>query len=106
MGPEPRPRPLPTSDTPAARRPVPNVGKRTELALYNTPASQRVLYGQRIDGVVRVTNRPVGTASESDRAYVVERGLRKKDELDALVADYLAEADQLGAIPLSLLEGN
>ena len=51
---------------------------------------------------VRVTDRPASTATETDRAYVVERGLTKKDELDALIADYLAEADRLHAIPMSL----
>jgi hypothetical protein len=30
--------------------------------------------------------RPAGTATETDRAYVVERDLTKKDELDALIA--------------------
>jgi hypothetical protein len=32
---------------------------------------------------VRVTDRPAGIATETDRAYVVERDLTKKDELDA-----------------------
>ncbi|MGZ6563256.1 MAG: hypothetical protein ACXVHB_31165 [Solirubrobacteraceae bacterium] len=77
------------SHAPPPRRPLPKVGKRTELARYNTAAGERILCGQRIDGVVRVTDRPAGTATESDRAYVVERGLTKKDELDALIADYL-----------------
>ena len=81
--------PTPTSDTPAPRRPRPNVGKRTELARYNTPTS------------VRVTDRPAGTATQTDRAYLVERGLTKKDELNALISDYLAVADRLDAIPMS-----
>jgi hypothetical protein len=29
------------------------VGKRVELARYNIPAGERVLHGQRINGVVR-----------------------------------------------------
>jgi hypothetical protein len=94
--------PQPTSDTQAPRRLVPNVGERIELARYRTDAGERVLYGQRIDGVVRVTDRPAGTASETDRAYLVERGLTKKDELDGLITDYLAVADRLHAIPMSL----
>ena len=81
---------------------APNVGKRTELARFNTPSGERVLYGQRIDGVVRVTDRPAGTATETHRAYLVERGLTKKDELDALIRDYLVEADRLDTIPMSL----
>ena len=94
--------PTPTSDTPAPYRPVPNVGKRTELARYHTDAGERVLYGQRIDGIVRVTDRPVGTAAETERAYLVERGLTKKNELDALIGDYLQVADRLQTIPMSL----
>jgi hypothetical protein len=48
-----------------------------------------VLYGQRVDGSVRVTDRP---AAAGGRAYLVERELHTKDELDALVADYLKQA--------------
>jgi hypothetical protein len=32
----------------------------------------------------------------------VERGLTKKAELDALIAEYLTEADRLQAVPMSL----
>ena len=81
---------------------TPTVGKRKELARYTTPAGERVLYGQRIDGVVRVTDRPAGAASETDRAYVVERGLTSQAELDALVRDYTAEAFRLRAVPMSV----
>ncbi len=45
--------PPPESPAPAHSRPAPVVGKRTELARYRTPAGERVLYGQRVDGVVR-----------------------------------------------------
>ena len=51
---------------------------------------------------MRITDRPAGTASETERAYLVERGLTKKDELDALIADYLAQFDRLHTIPMSL----
>ena len=34
------------------------VGERVELARYTVPAGERVLYGQRVDGVVRVTDVP------------------------------------------------
>jgi hypothetical protein len=96
------PQPTPVSDTPPPRRPLPQVGRRTELARYTIPGGERILYGQRIDGVVRVTDRPAGAATETDRAYVVERGLTKKAELAALIADYLAEADRLRAVPMSV----
>jgi hypothetical protein len=41
----------PTTTIP--RRPTVQVGERVELARYTVPAGQRVLYGQRVDGVVR-----------------------------------------------------
>ncbi|MGB0094050.1 MAG: hypothetical protein WBP81_16150 [Solirubrobacteraceae bacterium] len=89
-------------NTAAARRPrTPSVGKRTELARYRTPVGERVLYGQRIDGIVRLTDRPDGPASASQRAYLVERDLQTKAELDALIADYLSQAAKLGEPPMA-----
>jgi len=78
------------------------VGERTELARYRTPAGERVLYGQRVDGVVRVTDRPAGAASETDRSYLVESRLSSKCELDALVRDYVREAHRRRAVPMSV----
>lgn len=68
------------------RRHAPLVGKRTELARYTVAEGERILYGQRIDGIVRITDQP---GSQGGRAYLVERGLDTKSELDALIADYL-----------------
>jgi hypothetical protein len=48
--PPPPPAPRSRAKSPAAG---PKVGKRTELARYTTPAGERILYGQRINGVVR-----------------------------------------------------
>jgi hypothetical protein len=80
---------------------APVVGQRTELGRYSLPTGeQRVLYGQRVDGVVRVTDVPL---TAGGRAYLVEREL----ELDghpallALVADYVAEAQRLAEIPMA-----
>ena len=75
------------------RRPLPTVGERVELARYRIPAGERVLYGQRIDGIVRVTDKPAGGTG---RSFLVERGLEKLGELDALVADYVAESERRG----------
>ena len=50
------------------------VGQRVELARYTIPAGERVLYGQRINGVVRVTDNP---ASGRGRAYLIERELEQ-----------------------------
>jgi hypothetical protein len=49
-------------------------GVRTELARDTIPDGERIIYGQRIDGVVRVTDVP---AVAGGRAYLVERGLER-----------------------------
>ncbi len=66
-------------------------GARVELARYSVTGGVRVLYGQRVDGVVRVTDVPDGNRG---RAYLVERGLEEEGPnanaaLQALIADYL-----------------
>jgi hypothetical protein len=64
------------------------VGERVELARYTIPAGERILHGQRSNGVVRVTDNQAGG---SGRAYLVERELEQDGNaaLQALVADYL-----------------
>jgi hypothetical protein len=47
-----------------------------------------------------VTDRPA-TPGGQRRAYLVERGLQTEDELDALVSDYVAEAQRTGTPPLA-----
>ena len=75
------------------------VGQRVELARYRIPAGERVLYGQRITGVVRVTDNP---ASGRGRAYLIERELEQDGNaaLQALVHDYVEQAERHGEIPL------
>jgi hypothetical protein len=93
--------PPPVADpgpTASRRRRAPVVGKRTQLARYTVAEGDRILYGQRIDGIVRVTDRPAG---EGGRAYLVERGLETKGELDAVVADYLEQAAKLNCPPVA-----
>ena len=91
--PPPREDPAPV----ASRRPrAPIVSKRTELARYTVSEGERILYGQRIDGIVRVTDRP---AQPNGRSYLVERGLETKGELDALVCDYPKVAADLAEVP-------
>ena len=78
-----------------------DVGERTELGRYRTADGvERVLYGQRVAKVVRVTDVPVESPG---RAYLVERGLEEDGyaALLALVADYLETANQLGVPPMS-----
>ena len=66
------------------------VGERVELARYATSAGERIVFGQRVDGVVRVTDKPVGAG----RSFLVERGLTSKAELDALVEDYVEQSER------------
>jgi len=69
---------------------------RVELARYTIAAGERVIHGQRVLGVVRLVDDP---ASGEGRHYVIERELTTMAELDAIVADYLAQAQAWDAIP-------
>ena len=77
------------------------VGERIELARYTVPVGERVLYGQRVNGVVRVTDVP---AAARGRAYLVERELEQDgyEALQALVADYLDQAALLDDVPMAV----
>ena len=78
--------------------------ERVELGRYTISAGERVLYGQRVLGVVRVVDVP---AAGRGRRYIVERGLTSMGELEAIVADYLQQAavwDAVPAEPVCLLE--
>jgi hypothetical protein len=70
--------------------------ERVELARYTVGTSERVIYGQRVLGVVRLVDHP---ASGRGRRYVIERELTVMAELDAIVADYLQQASIWDAIP-------
>jgi hypothetical protein len=78
-------------------------GKPCELGRYNTNEGDRILVGQRVDGIVQITDRPLGRAG---RSYLVEAGIASMGELAALVADYRAQAASLGDCPMraSLLD--
>ena len=84
-----------------ALHPTPTVGERVELARYTVSGGERILYGQRINGVVRVTDRPAGRPG---RSYLIERGLEHDGyaALKALVADYTSQAEQLDEIPMAV----
>jgi hypothetical protein len=70
-------------------RSIRSAGEPVELGRYRTAHGERILVGQRVCGVVRVSDLP---SSGRGRRYLVERELTSKAELDALVADYLAQA--------------
>ena len=83
------------------RRNGDRVGERIELARYSVPVGERVLYGQRVNGVVRVTDVP---ACGRGRAYLVERELEQDgyEALKALVSDYLEQAGLLDDVPMAV----
>lgn len=75
-----------------ARPGNPNIGTRTELGRYTLGTETRVLIGQRVNGVVRLSDCPApGTRG---RSFLIERGITSKDELDAIVADYVNESQR------------
>jgi len=76
-----------------------HVGQRLELGRYTITACERILYGQRVSGVVRVTDVP---ASGRGRAVLVERGLEEDGNAapQALVADYIRQAELHDEIPM------
>jgi hypothetical protein len=78
----------------------PQVGQLTELARYSVSGGERIVYGQRINGSVRITDRP---AAGAGRSYLVERELEQDgySALKALVADYTSQARELDAIPMA-----
>ncbi len=74
-------------------------GQVLELARYGvTDGGQRILSSQRVDGHVRVVDRPAGRG----RSYLVERELELDgpEAIDAMLADYLRQARKFDAIPM------
>jgi hypothetical protein len=69
--------------------------ERVELARYTIGGGERVIYGQRVRGVVRIVDTPRGRG----RRYVIERELTAMAELEAIVADYLQQAAIWNTIP-------
>ncbi len=66
------------------------------LAEYECDEGKRQLIGQRVDGVVRITDRCPG-----GRSYLVDEGFTCMAEVEAVVADYLEKARQLGYAPMA-----
>ena len=90
-----------TTANTSSRACSPTVGERRELGRYATPADgERILFGQRINGSVRLVDAPL---NGHGRRYIVERELEKDGyaALQALVSDYLDQAAKLNAIPLA-----
>jgi len=82
-----------TTTQPAERRAT---NERVELGRYTITAGERVIYGQRVLGVVRLVD---GPADGGGRRFLIERGLTCMAELEAIVADYLEQAAAWDTIP-------
>lgn len=67
-----------------------------ELARYTTDVGERRIVGQRVDGIVQLRDEPAGAG----RSYLIEPQLKSMAELQAIVEDYLAKAEQLGYVPM------
>jgi hypothetical protein len=76
------------------------VGERVELARYTISAGQRVLYGQRVAGVVRITDCP--SVPGEGRSFLVERELEQdgNDALRALISDYVDQSRVHDQVPM------
>jgi hypothetical protein len=76
----------------------PRVGTPTQLGAYTVSGENRVLIGQRINGVVRLSDQP---ATGRGRRYLIERGLEVDGQaaVDALISDYLKQAHRHQQIP-------
>jgi hypothetical protein len=60
-------------------------------------AGERIVMGQRVLGIVRLTDVP---ADGHGRRYLIERGLTAMAELEAVLADYLDQAERWDAVPV------
>ncbi len=95
----------PTASADVNTSPRGRTGARVELARYTVSGDERVLYGQRVCGVVRVTDVP---SVPGGRAYLVERRLEEEGAnanaaLQALIADYLGRAAVLDDVPMATI---
>ena len=86
--------------TPDAPDQMPTLVNLVELARYTVTAGERVLRGQRLGGLMRVTDHPAGVRGHS---YLVERGMKcdAHSALSALIADYTGRAERLDEIPMA-----
>ena len=72
-------------------------GRPVVIARYDCDVGERVLVGQRVDGVVQLRDEP---GDRDGRALLVEPRLESMAELEAIVADYVTTAKRLGFIPM------
>ena len=70
-----------------------------ELARYTIPEGERILIGRRVNGSAVVVDVPEG---DTGRVYLVERDVQHdgRAALNAMIADYLDQAERHGQIPM------
>jgi hypothetical protein len=75
------------SSHPIPVRLIPELGPRRQLARYTTArGEQRVLWGRRIDGIARVTDRPASDRiAGRDRAHLVATNLTSRSQMNAAI---------------------
>jgi hypothetical protein len=74
------------------------VGSGRVLETYHCNEGERVLVGERIDGRPCLIDKPADENVDG-KVYLIAADLPNKAELDGIVSDYLAEADELGRCP-------
>jgi hypothetical protein len=85
-----------TTPTITETRRAGQTNEHVELARYTVSAGERVIHGQRVLDVIRLVDDP---ACGEGRRYVIERELTTMAELEAIVADYLEQAEMWDVIP-------
>ena len=68
-------------------------GRIVELRRYRTPAGERAVRAQRIDGRVAIIDVPV---DYPDRVYLVERHVHSYAELQSLADEYARDSQARG----------
>ncbi|MFI4977921.1 MAG: hypothetical protein ACHQC8_04495 [Solirubrobacterales bacterium] len=100
--PESIPEKKPVGPLPATAHDTAGSGEPLELGRYETRAGEkRALYGIRVEGQPRIID---AAAEGVGRIYTVQRDLDSQDGYSAIkgiVADYIAQAQQLGRIPMA-----
>jgi hypothetical protein len=76
---------------------APSIGELVELSRYRVASGERIVCGQRIDGVVHITDVP---GNGNGDTYDIEHGLTSHDELLGIVCDYVQQAARWDDVPM------
>lgn len=77
-----------------------DASRSTEIARYEVSGGERIIHGERVNGRVRVTDRPCVAPG---RSYVVEHDLEQDGypALMALLKDYIERAREFDEVPMA-----